>query len=122
MLLAVYGTLRAGGPAHHLLDGAPLVATGVVPGALYRVDWYPTLDLTVDGNTYVEVYELDDSLQPALDEYEGCAPDDPTSEYRRVEVDVVTGRPPSGGLRAWTYVTNRSTRDLLRVPADRWPI
>lgn len=91
--LFVYGSLKSGGSAHHLLRDAKIVDdkaelrgydlevlpegwVGVVPG---------------NGNVVGEIYEIDDAVFPILDDYEG-------SEYRRIRV---------GRNRTWVYVLCR---------------
>ncbi len=77
----VYGTLRVNAEQGGRMKGAHLLGSGVVGGRLYQVDWYPGLVLANDGEVVGEVYEVDEVMLAALDEYEG-------GEYRRVKVQV----------------------------------
>ena len=71
MLLFVYGTLKKGMRAHHLMDGAKFVQKLSIPGSLYN-GGFPCLKL--EGSTMVhgELYEVTDSkVIERLDRYEG---------------------------------------------------
>ena len=90
--LFVYGSLKAGGSAHHLLTGA-LAEAG---GALDQVDLiefagYPMLRA---GSTQVEgeVYRIPDTLWPALDVWEEVP-----RVYQRCRRELVDGR------EVWVY-------------------
>lgn len=75
--LFVYGSLRrdAAGNHHPLLAQARFVGHATVPGALYRVTWYPGLVPDEDGTVHGELYELPlplaDRMLQVLDDYEG---------------------------------------------------
>ena len=68
--LFVYGSLKAGGSAHHLLVGALAEAEGALDQVdLIEFDGYPMLRA---GSTQVEgeVYRIPEFLWPALDAWE----------------------------------------------------
>ena len=68
--LFVYGSLKADGSAHHLLDGALAEAEGSLDQVELSVhDGYP---MRGSGSALVqgEVYKIPDSLWPALDAWE----------------------------------------------------
>lgn len=71
-LIFIYGTLRRGGRAHHLMRGAEFVATGSIPGRLVHVDAYPGLILCDDQRVVGELYSVHHDLLVELDGYEGC--------------------------------------------------
>lgn len=70
--LFVYGTLRAGEPAHALLRGAALLRRcRTAPGwTKVELDAYPAL-VPGEGTVEGELYEVDAATLAALDEYEG---------------------------------------------------
>lgn len=71
----LYGTLKRGGLAHHLMAGQQLVAelVNTQPGyRLYDCGPYPALvedpsGIAIEG----ELWQIDESILPRLDEYEG---------------------------------------------------
>lgn len=68
--LFVYGSLKAGGSAHHLLKGSRAEAAGILDQVELTVhDGYPMLRA---GSEQVrgEVYRIPDVLWPALDDWE----------------------------------------------------
>jgi gamma-glutamylcyclotransferase (GGCT)/AIG2-like uncharacterized protein YtfP len=71
--LFVYGTLRKGGSAHHLLGGAPLLARGVgLEGfSLYSAGWYPVAVAQGGGQIRGDIVSIPEALWPILDGYEG---------------------------------------------------
>ena len=92
--LFVYGTLRTGGRAAHLLAGCARVAHGVVQGTLYDIRWeHPALILYGDTRVPGEVWRCPASLLGRLDEYEDVA----GGLTRRVGVAV-------DGVGCWVYV------------------
>jgi len=117
--LFVYGTLRrtCSTGAHKIyLNDAEFIGDAKLQATLFCVSYYPAIVLS-DEDTWVigEVYRLtgDKQLQ-ALDEYEECAP--PTNnnhEYKRelTQVQLANGE----SLMAWTYIYNRSTKELTQI-------
>ena len=117
--LFVYGHLQRGQVGYErlgLVKNTQWLGEAQVQGRLYEIGDYPGLIL--DGEEVVkgELIAFDDTaLWAALDDYEDCDRDDPeTSEYRRVEIDML------GGGRAWVYVYNRSVDDLVMIASGRW--
>jgi gamma-glutamylcyclotransferase (GGCT)/AIG2-like uncharacterized protein YtfP len=68
--LFVYGTLRRGESASHLLDGGKFVGQASIRGRVIHSSGYPGL---VGGEEVVpgELYELQAAMFEALDRYEG---------------------------------------------------
>lgn len=97
--LFVYGSLRSGGTAAHLLAGCERMGAAQVGGVLYDIDGqYPALVLY--GNTPVpgEIWRCPVELLPNLDTYEGVD----EGLFRRVGVHI---RQVSGAdVACWTYV------------------
>ena len=85
--LFVYGSLKAGGSAHHLLAGGFAEAGGTLEHVdLIEFDGYPMLragSARVDG----EVYRIPDSLWPALDAWEEVP-----RVYQRRRRELIDGR------------------------------
>lgn len=76
--IAVYGTLRYGGPANRLMLGAKRIGRDRIKGKLYRVGWFPGVKLTPndeDLEVIVDVYELPEKepnkFLEQIDLYEG---------------------------------------------------
>ena len=87
--LFVYGTLRANERANELLGkGASFIrrAKTLPSYSLYQIDWYP--GLVEGGSTEVigELWEIDNSEWPRLDEYEGVPED-----YLRMTIELADG-------------------------------
>lgn len=105
----VYGTLMRGGANHAVLVrlGARYVVSARTARGRTLVDLgpYPALlphDEARDAlapNVHGEIYELDESALPALDEFEGC----PTL-YTRARIPLTTG---AETVEAWVYVFAR---------------
>lgn len=94
------------------MAGAVLVASASVRGRLYRIDWYPGVVLDADaGSVTGEVYEVDDALLAALDEYEG-------SEYRRVETTTVLS--DGGEVTALIWEWRRAVDESRRIEGGDW--
>ena len=92
-LIFVYGSLKSGRSAHHLLSKAQRQADGCLDGVrLGRSKGYPMLwrgEQAING----EVYRVDPALMQQLDAYEGI-PDD----YIRLQRQLRDGR------MVWVYM------------------
>ena len=92
-LIFVYGSLKSGRSAHHLLAGAQRQSDGWLEGVrLGVVAGYPMLwvgDQAING----EVYRVDPALIQQLDVYEGVP-----NDYIRLQ------RPLRDGRMAWVYM------------------
>ncbi len=128
-LLFVYGSLVSA-VAHpqgeRLRREATLLGAATLQARLYRVSWYPGIELSGDAADIVhgELYRLttpETSLR-WLDEYEGIAPGltsvAPTDDYERRLCRV---RLHAGDAHeAWVYLYRGDTRGLERVLDGRW--
>lgn len=114
--LAVYGSLKPGGPAWEDFLGyaamtnredlLPLFVDAGIDGScsveatLYDRGRYPGVRIG-SGVTKVHLMHVGSSQTwQLIDEYEGWAPIDLPSEYQRVEIDVLVG---DATIRAWIY-------------------
>lgn len=94
--VAVYGTLRKGGSAHHMLDDYKLLWEGKLklPYTMYAYAYpalIPNKDLK-ENEIYIEVYEIPHEKLAELDWYEGYP-----RLYNRIKINTPVGK-------AWLYV------------------
>lgn len=98
--IAVYGTLRRGGPANGLLRGCKYLGLDRVPGSLYDMGAFPALRLDREGNkkgVLVDLYEVPEGqgIIIRVDKYEGYYPDaDDQSLFVRKETVTLEGALP----------------------------
>lgn len=133
-LLAVYGSLKPGGPAWgdflefaamtqrgHLLENftdAGVDGTCHVAATLYDRGRYPGVRIG-DGVTKVHLMRVaDESTWRLIDEYEGWAPEGLASEYHRVLIDVTTN--DAVVVQAWIYEVVDAIDDEPVVPHGDW--
>lgn len=117
--LFVYGTLRRGKAAAHMLAGCEHVGQGSVGGTLYDIDGsFPALVLYGDAPVRGEIWKCPADLLARLDEYEGV----PTGLFRRIATEVHAN---GGTIPCWLYTAGPLlSRKLLperRVAAGEWP-
>ena len=106
--LFVYGTLRSGGTAAHMLSEAECIGSGFVGGVLYDIDGeYPALLLYGDTPVRGEIWKCPAALLSTLDAYERIA----SGLFRRVGVEA---RGEDGSrVACWVYVAGpRLARQL----------
>lgn len=112
--LFVYGTLMRGGPRHHLLAGQRFLgpARTAAHWALHDLGAYPGLVRRAQDGLVIagELYEIDPSLVPALDQAEGAP-----ALYRLEELDLVDIPGP-----VFAYVYQRDVAQQPLVPGSRW--
>lgn len=102
----VYGLFRCS--AKPLLGNMVFVARDTVTGHLYRVnDHYPGFVPGADGLVWGDVCVVDESVLPALDEFEG-------PEFRRRR--IVT----SLGHECWVYEFIDEVGDARRIRGGDW--
>lgn len=121
----VYGTLMRDfdhAMSKLLSAGADYLGDGVCRGRLYMVAHYPGLLLSEapDEIVFGEVLRLRDAgLMAALDDYEGCGPEDakPTAYLRQV---VPVTMADGSVMDAWTYVYNWPVDETKRIASGRF--
>ena len=119
--LFVYGTLRkgAGHPMHRILSaGAEAAGEATFQGRLFDLGPYPGVVPDPAGRWRVagEIYRMNrpEPLLSALDEYEGCAPQDPQPhQYRRTVQPIRWGNGEQG--EAWIYIYIASLKVARRI-------
>lgn len=122
-LLFVYGTLRRGSDhanAARLARESEWLGTATLTGTLYRVSWHPALVLAGADSITGDLLRLTNpaATLPWLDEFEGCAPDDPQPhDYRRESTTVMTA---NGAAMAMVYVWNLPLDGLERIAGGDW--
>lgn len=117
--LFVYGTLRRGERAAHLLESIQFICEGTIVGQLWRGSWFPMALRSTEPQERIhgEVFgPVTPRLLTRLDAYEGAGGDDPL--YTRVVVKV-TG-PDGTYIPAWVYFYNGGTVGLTRIPSGNW--
>lgn len=102
--IAVYGSLRYGGPANGLMKGFKYLGRDTVYGRLFNLGVYPALCLgdesKPDEQVVVDVYEItDERLLQGLDRYEGYFPDAPEQSLYTREMTLTV----EGNLEVWVY-------------------
>ena len=109
MKVAVYGTLKRGERAHHLLQGAAFLGPDVLSGWYMESNGsYPVIAFG-EGNIAVEVYEISERLLDSLDSYEGYP-----NLYLRKEVETLYGE-------AWIYYQEEANGyDILSGLVTSW--
>lgn len=118
MKLAVYGTLRRGGPANQLLDGHTYLGQDSIPGTLYDLGAFPAWKQEGNGTVVVDLYDLTSpwarSLE-AIDKYEGCFPLNPDQSifHRRL---VTT----NGGHPSIAYVYRFDVSGAPKIKSGDW--
>ena len=120
-LLFVYGTLRADSTAPmqaYLASHACCLGAAWCTGRLYDLGAYPGfVPVRHAAPVRGDLYRLRGGARVwrVLDAHEGIGPGfAPPREYRRRRLIVTTAR--GEPLPAWTYVYNRRTRGLPRIP------
>lgn len=85
--VAVYGTLRSGQSANHMVAGGKFLGTVRIPsGSLYDTGWYPAWKSEGTTGVMVEVYEVTSEQVEIMDGYEGHP-----HLFRRCQIDTVLG-------------------------------
>ena len=108
----VYGTLCREGCSHHLIEHCQFIKEAKTHSRyqLYTRGWFPsmTIDESLAGGVYGEVYEVPDEYLPTLDRYEGA----PNFFYRS-SVELADGD------TAIAYLMDDRSMSK-RIPSGRW--
>jgi len=111
----VYGTLRKGGAANHLMEESSWLGSANLSGQLFKIDWYPGAIYKPGSNQFVvgDIYEVSAKTLSQLDHYEGCShAHSQPHEYRRIEVTVTTQH-GSETCQFWEYAWALSQRKRI---------
>lgn len=119
-LLFVYGLLRCdqiGYKSLKLDTRARHLGRERIHGRLYHLGDYPGAITSERGIVHGDLLAFEDpALWQEIDDYELFDPDRPTSsEYRRVEVDLL-----DSGKRAWTYEYNKPVTGRPVIASGNW--
>ena len=106
--LFVYGQFRDIGRS--LLGNATFCGKASVCGKLYRVnDFYPGIIVGVGGIVWGDVYLINPSVFPSLDEFEG-------EEYRRIRTRTSTD------IECWIYEYCQDVSRFREISGGDWII
>lgn len=111
----VYGTLRRGGSNAWRMAGCKWIGPAEVAGRLYRIDWYPGVVLDpAAGPVTGELFEVDDTILAALDDYEG-------PEYRRVLTRATfCGESCGNSCEAWVWEWRGGIDEARWIASGDW--
>ena len=112
----VYGTLRRGERAHHLLLGASFLGEARTEAGYALIDLgaYPGLVRAVSGQVVGEIYEIDARRLVEIDAYEGHP-----VLFRRVELGL-DGSGAGATTRAEGYLYTGNPADGTRLDGGDW--
>lgn len=124
MKIAVYGTLRYGARANHLLRGCRRIGLDKIEGMLYNLGEFPGVDLLIEDHdtpplVVVDVYEIPEEIAQEvlqrIDRYEGYIPSDPAqSLYVRRKTQT------TGGHEVWVYEYKWPVHPDLCMDSGDW--
>lgn len=115
LTVAVYGTLKRGGPLQRHLSEAQFLGAGcVVDYEMYNLISFPMV-ISGEGLIHVEIYKITPKILATLDRVEGFP-----HFYGREAVRVQTSQ---GSVRAWLYVGYpHHVEGYDKVPFGFWPV
>lgn len=102
----VYGLFRD--QAKKLLgDNAKLVSRDSINGKIWKVnEFYPGF-IRGEGKVWGDVFQIDQSVLPDLDEYEG-------DEYNRIRITT------ESGIYCWVYEYKHDTSEFIEIRSGDW--
>lgn len=115
-IIAVYGTLRKGCRANHLLNSCEFLGTDTVKGTMFDLSAYPAFRRTnTENEIVVELYKLPEKgkegVVSSLDRYEGYNPqNEDQSLYRRLTVLSSSGKE----VNIYEYLHPTRNEDIIR--------
>lgn len=102
----VYGLFRD--QAKNLLGDAKLILRDTVNGKIWKVnEFYPGFVSGESGKVFGDVFQIDNSVLPDLDEYEG-------HEYDRKR--IIT----DSGIECWIYEYKYDVSEFLWIKSGDW--
>lgn len=119
-IVAVYGTLRYGDRANHLMDGCKYLGQDTIKGKLYDLGAYPGAkfsDVSDSDTIVVDLYSLPNSgVLKGLDRYEGYYIDDINSSlYERKQ--TLTNESCAS---VWVYEYLGEVDEEWRIESGDW--
>lgn len=120
--IAVYGTLRYGGPANGLMRGFKYLGKDHIYGKIYNLSgYYPALHLGTEGEedhqVVVDLYEIkDERLLANIDRYEGYFPNEPDQSLYKRELTLTV----EGNMEVWVYEYRFDCDKSLLIPSGDW--
>ncbi len=96
----VYGTLKIGRGNHFFLNNAPYMGDDIVDFQMYNLGAFPMIRGDVEGESYGEIYEVDEVVLQALDRLEGHP-----HFYQRILVETRKGK------EVWLYVASETYKE-----------
>lgn len=119
-IVAVYGTLRYGDRANHLMDGCKYLGQDTIKGKLYDLGAYPGAkfsNVSDDSTIVVDLYSFPNpGILKGLDRYEGYFIDDPDSSlYERKQTTT-----NEGVATVWVYEYLGAVDEDWRIESGDW--
>lgn len=121
----VYGTLRQGGGADHLLPSpkAEFLGHATIKGTLHNLGGFPGLQ-EGDGDVIGDLFEIhDDSIMSSLDMYEGYREDDPENSLfvrKSICLDTIDGLETFADTPIWVYFFGHNPPEGTVIKSGDW--
>lgn len=116
VLIAAYGTLRAGEHNERFCRNAVSRKTATIPGTLYDTGWgFPAFVPKGETPVVVELIEIPLADWPAMDRLEGYP-----RMYDRELLDFTL--PDGTVIQAWIYIMNELPRQAKVIPSGDWKV
>lgn len=103
--LFVYGVFRDSG--NGLLENAKFCGKATIDGRMFRVNTFYPGFIRGSGKVIGDVYLIDESILPALDEFEG-------DEYNRLKVRTSTD------IECWVYEYKHDISNFKEIDGGDW--
>lgn len=123
-VIAVYGSLRQGGPANNYMRGCKWLGEDRIKARLYNVSWYPGIKIGKsysEATTVVDLYELPEDaekraeLLAQLDRYEGYKEGGSNNLFVRKEIESL-----DLSRECYVYEYNHDVDAATLIPDGDW--